>query len=192
MPYHARIVRSVLAICLLIFAHVGLAEERPEKWATPLELAGVPNLHKVSDELYRGAQPSAEGMQSLKDFGINTIINLRSIHSDRDEIGSLDLTYKHIRMTALTPDEKDILRFLHIVTDPANTPVFVHCQHGADRTGLMSAIYRIVIQGWTKADAIEEMTDGGFGFHRIFWNLVWFLENLDVEALKQKIRMNEQ
>ena len=35
---------------------------RPEKWAVPMTLAGVPNLHKVADGLYRSAQPTAEGM----------------------------------------------------------------------------------------------------------------------------------
>ena len=38
---------------------------RPEKWAVPMTLAGVPNLHKVEDGLYRSAQPTAEGMTNL-------------------------------------------------------------------------------------------------------------------------------
>lgn len=55
-------------------------------WAERLEIAGVPNFHKVSEKLYRGGQPTAEGMQQLEKLGIKTIINLRSFHSDRDEI----------------------------------------------------------------------------------------------------------
>ncbi len=60
---------------------------RPEKWAVPMTCAGVPNLHKVSDELYRSAQPTAEGMTNLVALGIKTVVNLRDNHSDSDEIG---------------------------------------------------------------------------------------------------------
>ena len=47
------------------------------KWAERIELPGLPNLHKVSDDLYRGAQPTAEGMRQLKKIGIKTVVNLR-------------------------------------------------------------------------------------------------------------------
>jgi protein tyrosine phosphatase (PTP) superfamily phosphohydrolase (DUF442 family) len=40
-------------------------------------------------------------------------------------------------MKAWHPEEKEIVKFLKTVTDKTKTPVFVHCQHGADRTGLM-------------------------------------------------------
>jgi len=118
-----------------------------KKWAQPLELPGVPNLHKVSEDLYRGAQPSNEGMRQLEKLGIKTVVNLRSVHSDRDEIENTGLSYEHIRMTLWNTQDEDIVRFLKIVTDSNNTPVFVHCQFGADRTGMMCAIYRIVVEG---------------------------------------------
>lgn len=132
--------------------------DRPAHWAQPIRMEGVPNLHKVSDTLYRSAQPSAEGMKNLKAMGIETIVNLRSFRSDRDEIGETGLAYEHIYMKAWHPEEKEVVRFLQIVTNPKRTPVLVHCLHGADRTGTMSAIYRIAIQGWSKEEALQEMT----------------------------------
>lgn len=68
-------------------------DDRPPEWAQPLLLAGVPNLHKVSDDLYRSAQPTCEGMSNLKKLGIETIVNLRSFHSDRARIGNTGLAY---------------------------------------------------------------------------------------------------
>ena len=159
---------------------------RPDSWAQPVELDGVPNLHKVSDTLYRSAQPSAQGMRSLKKHGVETIVNLRSFHSDRDEIGKTGLGYEHIYMKAWHPEEKELVRFLQIVTNEKRTPVLVHCQHGADRTGLMCAVYRIVIEGWTKEDAIKEMTDGGYGFHPLWRNIVKEVKELDVEEIREK------
>jgi protein tyrosine/serine phosphatase len=147
---------------------------------------GVPNLHKVSDTLYRSGQPSAEGMRNLKAEGIKTIINLRSFHSDRDEIGDTGLAYEHIHMKASHPEEEEAVRFLQIVTNSKSKPVLVHCQRGADRTGTMCALYRIAVQGWTKGEAIREMTEGGFGFDEIWKNLRNWLENLDIEAIKKK------
>ncbi|MHC4789024.1 MAG: protein-tyrosine phosphatase family protein, partial [Planctomycetota bacterium] len=76
---------------------------RDPRWAAPIEEPGLPNLHKVSDTLYRGAQPSAEGFRRLHEMGIETVVNLRSFHSDRDEMGHLALGYEHITMKAWHP-----------------------------------------------------------------------------------------
>jgi protein tyrosine phosphatase (PTP) superfamily phosphohydrolase (DUF442 family) len=166
--------------------------ERPATWAQPVEQPGVPNLHKVSESLYRSAQPTEIGMKNLKSLGIETIVNLRSFHSDRDEIGQTDLDYEHITMKAWHPEEKEAVRFLQIVSDPKRTPVLVHCQRGADRTGVMCAVYRIAVEGWTKDEAIREMIDGGYGFSPVWANLRRWIEQLDVERLRQQAGLANQ
>jgi protein tyrosine/serine phosphatase len=179
-----------MAVLLLIMAGwtPAKAAARPDNWAQPVAMTGVPNLHKVSDRLYRSAQPTAEGLQRLKDFGIKTIVNLRTFHSDRDKIGNTGLAYEHIYMKAWHAEEEDIVRFLQIVTNPRRTPVLVHCQHGADRTGTMVAIYRIVVQGWTKEEALREMTSGGFGFHGVWENLIQWLKRVNIDEIKRKVK----
>lgn len=159
-------------------------DKRPDSWAQPLEAKGTSNLYKVSDSLYRSAQPTAEGFRSLKDMGIVTVVNLRSFHSDRKEIGSTGLAYEHIYMKAWHPERKEAVRFLQIATDAKRTPVLVHCQHGSDRTGAMTAIYRIVVHGWSKENAVREMTSGDFGFHQVWTNLPKWIRDLDVEAIR--------
>jgi len=161
-------------------------------WAQKLDMPGLPNLHKISEDLYRGAQPTAEGMKELEKLGIKTVVNLRSLHSDREEMENVDLAYEHIRMTTLDPDMDDIVRFLNIVTDSNSTPVFVHCRHGADRTGTICAIYRVIIQGWSREDAVEEMTQGGFGFHTIWDNLADYIRELEIDEIKQKVLSAEK
>jgi len=155
-------------------------------WAERLEVPGVPNLHKVSDSLYRGGQPTEEGVLQLKALGVKTIVNLRTWHSDRDEIGQThDVNYERITTQPWDVGDEDAIRFLRIVTDPAQAPVYVHCQRGADRTGTMCAIYRIVVQGWTKDEALAEMTQGGFGFYEGWKGLVETIRALDVETLRK-------
>lgn len=160
---------------------------RNSNWAQPIDLPGLPNLYKVSDDLYRSAQPTEEGMQQLENIGIKTVINLRLIHSDRDEIEEKELDYERIKVATWNPEIEDIVRFLKVVNDSNNTPVLVHCQHGADRTGTMCAIYRIVVQGWSKEQAIEEMTLGGFGFHKIWDNLADYIRELNIDEIKKNI-----
>jgi protein tyrosine phosphatase (PTP) superfamily phosphohydrolase (DUF442 family) len=179
---------SITALTLLSIAYGAETSQtpRPTHWAQPMQLKGVPNLHKVSDTLYRSAQPSAEGMRNLKAIGIETIVNLRSFHSDRDEIGDTGLAYEHIYMKAWHPEEEEAVRFLQIVTNPKRAPVLVHCQHGADRTGTLCALYRVAVQGWSKEEAIEEMMQGGFGFHGIWDNLIQWIDALDIEGIKKR------
>lgn len=80
-----------------------------------------------------------------------------------------------------------MVKFLRIATTPSLQPVLVHCNHGSDRTGTMVAIYRIVFEGWSKAQATDEMINGGFGFHPIWQNLIRYIEELDVNAIKAEV-----
>jgi protein tyrosine/serine phosphatase len=176
----------IIAYILGMRSQEEIITPRPSHWAQPLQREGLPNLHQVTSSLYRGGQPTAAGMRQLKAMEVKTVVNLRSFSSDRDEIGDTDLAYEHIYMKAWHPEREEIVRFLQIVTDKDRTPVFVHCQHGADRTGLMCAIYRVAVCGWTKEDAIREMTHGGFGHHTIWKNIIRFIEDLDIDEIKEE------
>jgi protein tyrosine phosphatase (PTP) superfamily phosphohydrolase (DUF442 family) len=140
------------------------ADPIPEKWADKVELDGCPNLNKVSDTLYRGAQPEKEGFAGLEKMGIKTVVCLRRWHDDEKYIKGTNLNYVPIPMNTWKPTTEDVVTFLKTVTNESKQPVFVHCLHGADRTGTMVAIYRIVIERWSKEDAIKEMQQGGFGY----------------------------
>jgi protein tyrosine/serine phosphatase len=173
------------AFVLALTARESNVVVRPGTWAKPLEVKGVPNFHKVSDRLYRSGQPTAEGFRSLKALGIKTVVNLRSFNSDRSSLAPTDLEYHHIYMKAWHPEKKEIIEFLRVVTDESRGPVLVHCQHGADRTGTMCAIYRVAIQNWTKEDALKEMTEGGYEFHGVWRNLINWFGKLDIDAVKK-------
>jgi len=162
------------------------AVDRPGHWATPMgDSPGLSNFFRVSDQLYRGAQPDEEGFMQLKALGVKTVVNLRTFNSDSEECEEAGLRYIHISVQAWDREDEEVVEFLRVVTDPENQPVFVHCLHGADRTGVMSAVYRIAIQEWSKEQAIQEMTEGGFGFHSVWQNLIDHVEELDVARVKE-------
>jgi len=117
-------------------------------WAGPINRPGVGNFHRVSETMFRGAQPTAEGMRVLQSMGIRTIVNLRRFHSDRDELGDTPLRYERITFNTTHPERRETVRFLQLATTPSLQPIYVHCKHGSDRTGLMVAAYRVAVEGW--------------------------------------------
>jgi protein tyrosine phosphatase (PTP) superfamily phosphohydrolase (DUF442 family) len=164
---------------------------RPPAWAQPLARPGLPNLHLVAPGIYRGAQPTAEGMRELEKLGVRTVINLRGFHSDDDELEGTGLRAERIRFHTWHAEDEDTATFLSVVTDPAKRPVFIHCLHGADRTGTMCAIYRMAVQGWGAEAALREMTSGGYGYHAVWVNLPRYLRALDVPALRARAGIAE-
>ena len=120
-------------------------------------------------------------------MGVRTLLSLRTFHDDPDVENAGDsLTRESIRAKPWHAEKEDVARFLKIVTDPKKQPVFVHCQHGSDRTGMMCAVYRVVVEGWSKDEAIREMTSEEFGFHEEWQSLVRFVREFDAELLRRK------
>jgi len=174
----------------------GLVLQR--NWASPISVfPGLSNLYRVSSILYRSARPSKEGFEYLNkrvglfrnDLPIKTVLYLKTFFNKDNPVLSQHLESEDIVFNIWNTEDRDVIRFLHVVTDPTMQPVLVHCKYGSDRTGMMVAIYRIVIEGWSKTEAIDEMVNGGFGFgdHWVFTNLISYIKNLDVNAIKNKI-----
>lgn len=164
-------------------------------WAKKVDGRKVKNLHEVTPTLFRGAQPDAKGIQTLKSLGIKTIVNLRALHSDKKLVAGTGLDLVEIDFEPWKgPKRADLLDFLKVVTDPARCPCYVHCKHGSDRTGTAVAAYRMVVQRWDKEEAIREMQDGGFGFHGKVYkhvlNYPEFLRKLDENKLREELGLN--
>lgn len=151
----------------------------------PCELPGLKNFAKVSDALYRGEQPTKEGFRELKKMGVKTVVNLRSFNSDRGELKGTGLQYVHIYCAAWNPEDEDVVAFLKVMADKGNHPVFVHCQHGADRTGMMVASYRMIEQGWSIDEATQEIHN--FGFHKLWKDIQKYLKEFNAERMKRLV-----
>jgi protein tyrosine/serine phosphatase len=120
-------------------------------------------------------------------LGIKTIINPRAFHSDTDEIRGIGLLDEELSVKTWHIEDEDVIRVLRSIRKKESGPFLIHCQHGADRTGVMSAMYRIVEQGWSKDEAIREMVDGGYGFHAIWSNIIHYVMNVDIEKIKREL-----
>src|ERR1017187_6228347 len=147
---------SGVALTLAIAAGLAFAGQDPQAPA-------VPNFHQVDAHVYRGAQPSEAGLESLVRLGIKTIVDLRDgeAHTSAEQraVEALGMRYVSIPMRGLSaPSDDQISRALALLDTPGSSgwPVFVHCKRGADRTGTVIACYRITHDHWAGGKALTE------------------------------------
>jgi protein tyrosine phosphatase (PTP) superfamily phosphohydrolase (DUF442 family) len=160
---------------------------RPALWASAVLGTSVQNLYRVDQELFRSAQPNAAGFRELEALGVKSVLDVAGGDGDDNSSRGTKLKLFHVPMSAFGLRDARVLEALRILTDPQNRPVVIHCQHGADRTGAIVALYRVVVQGWTKEDAIREMDEGGFHHSSLFRNLDRYVLAANVEALRRKL-----
>jgi protein tyrosine/serine phosphatase len=176
-----------LIVAVSSVAAAGEAPARNERWAQPIALDGVPNLHRLTPTLYRSEQPTALGFRNLEKMGIRTVINLRAFNSDDDEVRGTSLRTERVKILTWDVDDDHVIDVMRMLQKTENGPFLIHCQHGADRTGLMSAMYRVLEQGWTVDDAVAELTGGGYGYHAMWKNILRYVRSADVDKLRAAI-----
>jgi tyrosine-protein phosphatase SIW14 len=182
------VVLSFLLLGILVPAGADTIQPNTgREWATPMGVCEPQRFFKVSDELYRGGHLSRAGVENLRCAGINTVVSLRFVSRDSRYITAAGLNYFHIPGKVWAPNDDDAVEFLRIATNPSCQPVYVYCNRGADRTGMMCAVYRVVIQGWSKEEAICEMTEGPFDYHPIWKRVVQYVRDMDVDALRCRL-----
>ena len=138
-----------------------------------LRIAGVPNAGKISDQLYRGAQPREGGLLELKKLGISTVVDLRGedparIRWEQDKSKSLGIRFVSIPVSGWSPPTNEqIAKFLSLLRADPQEKIFVHCHYGDDRTGVFVASYRMAFDHMPSEQALKEMYYFGFN---AFWH----------------------
>jgi protein tyrosine/serine phosphatase len=158
-----RIISTALALLIAVSATRAQDEAKYKE---------LPNFHKINANLYRGGQPKEGGFQRLAGLGIKTVVNLRDsderARAEEKEARAAGLEYFNEPLDNFgKPGDKKINNALARINAPENQPVFVHCKRGADRTGMVIAIYRISHDGWTSEQAKAEAKRYGIGFWQV-------------------------
>jgi uncharacterized protein (TIGR01244 family) len=134
-------------------------------WAGYLRLTG--NFHAVEEGVvYRSGQLDGEQLRSrIESNGIRTVINLRGNNSGRqwydDEMkASAAAGVQHVDFPIsagrdLTDDQ---LEKLLAILRNSPRPVLIHCEAGADRSGLASALYQLKIANRTALEAASQLS----------------------------------
>jgi protein tyrosine/serine phosphatase len=144
---------AILLLVLVALSWAGRAQSAREASNSQT----IPRFDQVAKGFYRGGQPRRQGFEYLKQLGVKTVINLRGGNREAEEVKSLGLRYVHIPMRPWkrVPESK-IQMFFQVLRDRDSYPVFVHCDHGSDRTGFMVGLYRIAFQDWSADRAYQE------------------------------------
>lgn len=188
MPMLRLITAMFLSLVAVFNLPVALAADslsRPAEWAASVE--GQYNLFQMSPTLYRSALPDKGAIPLMEKLKIATVINFLP-EPDSNWLTSPAITQVQLPYRTNHVDDTDILRILRAIqTAEANGPVLMHCKHGSDRTGLIAAMYRVVVQGWSKEDALNEMTQGGFGDSTHFKDGIRYMMQADVDKLRHAL-----
>ena len=135
------------------------------------------NFYRVDELLFRSAQLDGSYAAKLRELGIKSIVNLRHFSRGGDRRAFVNLFWlanKPLQSWEIKPAQiADVLRTIR--ERQKEGAVLVHCYHGADRTGLVVAMYRVIYQGWSLDAARSEMIDGGYGFHSMWQDIAGFL-----------------
>jgi len=156
---------------------------RPPQWATPV--GNQYNLYQMTPTLYRSTLPDSNAVPMLLKLNITTVINFQpeadSSWLSAPEIKQVQLPYRigHV-------DDADVLTVLRAIKEAEdNGSVLIHDRQGTERTGLMAAMYRVVVQGWTKEEALSEMIMGGFGDSPHFKDSIRYMMQAHVDKLRE-------
>ena len=119
-----------LIVLVTMFAGALIAEDgtrvRPPTWALPVIGTGPQNLHQVSPEVYRSAQPSAKDLKLLcEKLGVRSVLKLRDLHNDDDEAEGLPLALYRVEMEADEVGPEKVAIALKMLRD-APKPVLIH------------------------------------------------------------------
>lgn len=150
--------------CAFVFAGIcsGQTPARNGEPAEKLSLDGVENFARVDGRLYRGAQPRDLAINELKNAGISIVVDFREekvfVNREKREVEDAGMRFVSMPWDAHHgPKHEQIVTFLNLLRQNQDKKIFVHCERGADRTGLMMAVYRITFDHWTAEQAVKEM-----------------------------------
>jgi tyrosine-protein phosphatase SIW14 len=164
-------IAAALAFITLLAPSSALATRDAARDAA-LAAIGIDNFGVINDNYYRGAQPQGPAdYERLAALGVRTVIALQADYATKNyarteeaDVRAAGMKFHRIPMTTRTPPTaKQVASFMRIVNDPASQPVYVHCKGGKHRTGVMTAVFRMMEDDWSADQAYEEMKRFEFG-----------------------------
>jgi len=115
--------------------------------------------------IYRGAKPeNPKGYFSARSaLGVNTCVNLETYNNEVNVAAQAGIQVIHFPLTVFSKvSVGEIDQIIETLMDKINQPVLVHCLQGHDRTGMIIACFRMAVDHWSLADALEEMDAYGY------------------------------
>jgi len=146
---------KILMTILLGLALVGCATQRGFPARNQIN-----NFSQLDRRISRGAQPPYSAFEDLAAMGIKTVVNLRQpgdgLPDEERYVTAAGMKYLPLPMSGTcAPTVEQLHEILREIAS-APYPVFIHCQFGCDRTGLVCGGWRIIYDYWDGETALKE------------------------------------
>lgn len=162
-----KVCKVIRVYFFLMLTFTGLCAASTEKGDSKIE-----NFSYINEWLARGAQPTEEGLKELKEKGFKTIISFRHDQDavpvrEKEIAEKLGMRFVNIpwRIQYAVDADKVLKDYFEVTDNTASRPIFIHCRHGRDRTGLMSILSGMHYENWS----YEESRQKSFAVSRPTW-----------------------
>lgn len=121
------------------------------------------NEHEIAPGMWRCNQPSPGRIRIAADRGIKTIINLRGPRADggwrleAEACATYGLTLMDFTARSRAAPDKQMLHAAEALFTEMNLPAMMHCKSGADRAGLMAALYLLIVEKRPAREAAKQL-----------------------------------
>lgn len=149
----------------------------------------IVNFGQMDEHYYRGGQPEPDDYQSLKDLGVNTVVDLRNDPTDYEKknVEALGMKYVNIPMSGWkSPKMEDMNSFLALLENPETGTVYVHCKAGRHRASVAGAAYRYTKYGWDYDQVYKEMKDFNYSSGLVHGKLGSFVKKWGKKLATEK------
>jgi tyrosine-protein phosphatase SIW14 len=159
----------------------GCVEVPAQSRASQPSPRGISNFGQVTPALFRGGQPTSDGYRELKQMGVEIVVSFRHEKGEnsleRRAVEALGMRFVSLPWHAWDiPTDDEVGRFFMLLAANRQSKIFVHCQQGRDRAGVMVALYRVSVDHWCPESAVAEMN--AYHYHHFFFpKLETYVEN---------------
>jgi tyrosine-protein phosphatase SIW14 len=186
-----------LTLVILLLAALALSARAGQMDSLEVQAqSAIVRFRAVDTGIFAGGRPKEAGVKILAGMGVKTVVDLESgwfisatdpVRAERRWVEAAGLTFLQVPMHPLfTPTRPEIDQALALLTDSTRQPIYLHCNHGKDRTGMVIGFYRVKYQGWTPEQAYREMLKNGFsGFWLFPWKSFFFKQTEGLQAVRK-------
>lgn len=120
----------------------------------------------VEGKLYRSAQLNEDELEGfIKKYHIKTVISLRGkpgetfwYQGKQEDLSKYGVDFHYLGLSDDFYPDQDQIRKIFEIFKQQNEPILIHCRVGADRTGMISALYKKLMMKSSLEESLKQLS----------------------------------